>query len=102
MRLKVSSYDVLWWRIPALLFHYDAHLLTSIAFLFFFLSYVIALKLINTARIQNGLRHNDYQRYRRYCNSRLYRLRKCLHFTQGNKARYVKRNIDPELISQGR
>eukprot|EP01102_Stenamoeba_stenopodia_P007895 TRINITY_DN222_c0_g3_i1.p1 TRINITY_DN222_c0_g3~~TRINITY_DN222_c0_g3_i1.p1 ORF type:complete len:674 (+),score=227.47 TRINITY_DN222_c0_g3_i1:191-2023(+) len=56
------------------------------------------IKLLNTARIQNGLRHNDYKRYREYCTRRLHRLRKSLRFLCGNKGRYIKRTIDPNLI----
>jgi len=57
----------------------------------------IAIKLLNTARIQNGLRHNDYKRYREYCSRRLHRLRKSLRFLCG-RGRYIKRTIDPDLI----
>ena len=49
------------------------------------------LKLIKEAQQQHGLRHGDYQRYRTYCSRRLQRLRKVLHFGQGDKKSYKKK-----------
>lgn len=43
------------------------------------------LILVKSAQNQNGLRHNDYGRYHKYCVRKIYRLRKSLKFTQGRK-----------------
>nr|SVE91085.1 EOG090X04NF [Daphnia sinensis] len=51
------------------------------------------LKLIKEAQQQHGLRHGDYQRYRTYCSSRLHRLRKVLHFPQGDRKGFKKREV---------
>ena len=39
------------------------------------------LLIIKAAQNQNGLRHNDYGRYHRYCCRRMLRLRKTLGYT---------------------
>ena len=39
------------------------------------------LLLVKAAQNQNGLRHNDYGRYHKYCCRRMLRLRKNLQFT---------------------
>lgn len=49
------------------------------------------LKMIKEAQQQHGLRHGDYQRYRTYCSSRLHRVRKVLHFVQGDKKHFKKK-----------
>ena len=41
------------------------------------------LRIIKESQAQNGLRHNDYQRYRQYCSRRLHRLRRSLNFKHG-------------------
>ena len=41
------------------------------------------LRIIKESLAQNGLRHNDYQRYRQYCSRRLHRLRRSLNFKHG-------------------
>lgn len=51
------------------------------------------LKVIKEAQQQHGLRHGDYQRYRTYCSSRLQRLRKVLHFPQGDKKHFKKKEV---------
>jgi hypothetical protein len=38
--------------------------------------------IVNTCRLQNGLRHSLYQRYRHYCSRRLLRLRRHLGVKQ--------------------
>nr|CAG4648606.1 EOG090X04NF [Polyphemus pediculus] len=51
------------------------------------------LKLIKEAQQQHGLRHQDYQRYRTYCSSRLQRIRKVLNFVQGDKKQFKKKEV---------
>eukprot|EP00357_Protocruzia_adherens_P032037 CAMPEP_0115007186 /NCGR_PEP_ID=MMETSP0216-20121206/21006_1 /TAXON_ID=223996 /ORGANISM="Protocruzia adherens, Strain Boccale" /LENGTH=602 /DNA_ID=CAMNT_0002374033 /DNA_START=30 /DNA_END=1838 /DNA_ORIENTATION=- len=41
------------------------------------------LSTIQTAQNQNGLRHGDYMRYRRYCSRKMHRLRKTTKLTCG-------------------
>ncbi|KAL1438449.1 hypothetical protein MTO96_048062 [Rhipicephalus appendiculatus] len=59
------------------------------------------LQIIKDAQQKHGLRHGDYQRYRGYCSRRLRRLRKSLHFLQGNKHRYQGREVTDELLGGG-
>ncbi|KAH7950433.1 hypothetical protein HPB49_023888 [Dermacentor silvarum] len=59
------------------------------------------LQVIKDAQQKHGLRHGDYQRYRGYCSRRLRRLRKSLHFLQGNKHRYQGREVTDELLGGG-
>lgn len=59
------------------------------------------LQMIKEAQQKHGLRHGDYQRYRGYCSRRLRRLRKSLHFLQGNKHRYQGREVTEELLASG-
>ena len=39
------------------------------------------LIMVKSAQNQNGLRHNDYGRYHKYCVRKIYRMRKSLRFT---------------------
>jgi signal recognition particle subunit SRP68 len=39
------------------------------------------LIMVKSAQNQNGLRHNDYGRYHKYCQRKLHRMRKSLKFT---------------------
>ena len=41
------------------------------------------LEMVKTAQQQNGLRHDDYHRYRQYCSRRLRRVRKSVGLQQG-------------------
>lgn len=59
------------------------------------------LRIIKDSQAQNGLRHNDYQRYRQYCSRRLHRLRRSLKFMHGKK-RYVKKELLPEVVTDER
>nr|XP_024397376.1 signal recognition particle subunit SRP68-like isoform X2 [Physcomitrium patens] len=59
------------------------------------------LQLIKGAQAQHGLRHGDYQRYRRYCTARLARLYKSLNFTHG-KGKYVKKPITEATVTNVR
>jgi len=51
------------------------------------------LKMIKEAQQQHGLRHQDYQRYRTYCSSRLQRIRKVLNFVQGDRKQFKKKEV---------
>lgn len=51
--------------------------------------------MVKSAQNQNGLRHNDYGRYHKYCIRKIYRMRKTLKFTQGRK-QFTKRQVTSE------
>ena len=53
----------------------------------------LVLQMLKAAQQEHGLRHRDYQRYRRYCNNRCRRIRKFLKFRQGEKKRVVPRKV---------
>lgn len=57
------------------------------------------LKMIKEAQQQHGLRHQDYQRYRTYCSSRLQRIRKVLNFTQGDRKQFKKKVSKSKMIA---
>ncbi|GFN87230.1 signal recognition particle subunit srp68-like [Plakobranchus ocellatus] len=61
-----------------------------------------ALQLIKDAQQQHGLRHGDYHRYRGYCSRRIKRIRKSLHFPQGNRNRVTPKKITEELLIDAR
>jgi len=56
------------------------------------------LEIITEERNMHGLRHQDYQRYRRYCTKKIHNLRKFLKLTQGKK-RYQKKEITVDIIN---
>ncbi|XP_037094102.1 signal recognition particle subunit SRP68-like [Pollicipes pollicipes] len=56
------------------------------------------LKVIREAQQKHGLRHDDYQRYRSYCTRRIRRLRKYLHFVQGNKKNFRRKDVTEEAL----
>ena len=62
------------------------------------------LLLIKAAQNQNGLRHNDYGRYHKYCCRRMLRLRKSLQFTQSQRQNkkyiYVEKPVTGDLVAQ--
>nr|CCA20089.1 signal recognition particle putative [Albugo laibachii Nc14] len=60
------------------------------------------LETIKSAQMQNGLRHRDYQRYRQYCARRLRRIRKSTDFLHGKGKSYLKRPIEPEIVTDVR
>ncbi|CAM6030711.1 unnamed protein product [Sphagnum balticum] len=62
---------------------------------------VNVLQLIKEAQSQHGLRHGDYQRYRRYCTARLMRLYKSLNFQHG-RGKYVKKPIVESTVTNVR
>lgn len=43
----------------------------------------IVLSIIRPSQNQNGLKHGDFLRYRRYCAKKVKRIRKLLKFTYG-------------------
>jgi uncharacterized Rmd1/YagE family protein len=57
------------------------------------------LIMVKSAQNQNGLRHNDYGRYHKYCVRKIYRLRRALKFTQGKK-QYVQKLVSAEEASK--
>jgi signal recognition particle subunit SRP68 len=57
------------------------------------------LILVKSAQNQNGLRHNDYGRYHKYCIRKIYRMRKSLKFTQGKK-QYTQKKVTPAEASK--
>lgn len=62
---------------------------------------VNVLHLIKQAQSQHGARYSDYQRYRRYCFSRLRRLYKSLKFLHG-RGKYVKKMLDVSMVTDVR
>jgi signal recognition particle subunit SRP68 len=56
------------------------------------------LEVVKTAQAQNGLRHNDHQRYRQYCTRRLRRVRKSVKFTYGKGRQFVHKEVTAEKI----
>lgn len=57
------------------------------------------LLIIKDAQQGHGLRHGDYQCYRSYCSRRIRRIRKMLHFVQGNKKHFRKKDVTEEVLS---
>ncbi|OMJ94559.1 hypothetical protein SteCoe_2203 [Stentor coeruleus] len=56
---------------------------------------------IKSSQLLNGLKHSDYQRYRRYCAKKLRKLRKSLKFFYGH-GKFEKKAISPELCQDSR
>ena len=59
--------------------------------------------MVKRAQTHNGLKHNDYQRYRRYCTKRLRRMRKASKLQYGRGKFHVKEwneatSDDPTLL----
>ncbi|XP_064617807.1 signal recognition particle subunit SRP68-like [Liolophura sinensis] len=63
---------------------------------------VEVLQIVKEAQQQHGLRHGDYQRYRSYCSRRIRRIRKSLHFPQGDRRRVQPKVITQELLKDVR
>ncbi|EEA07853.1 uncharacterized protein CMU_029270 [Cryptosporidium muris RN66] len=59
------------------------------------------LIIVKTLRKQNGLRHKDYSRYRRYCTRRLHHLRSCLRMTCGRN-KFQSRPIEIDDVKNPR
>lgn len=64
------------------------------------------LHLVKTTQLQFGLRHSDYQRYRKYCSRRLTRIRKSLKFMhqtgQKGASQFVKKPVEPYMVNDER
>ena len=56
---------------------------------------------VKASQSQNGLKHSDYLRYRRYCTKKLRHLRKSLKFLCGH-GKFEKKVISPELCEDSR
>mmetsp|Transcript_21376 Transcript_21376/g.24842 ORF Transcript_21376/g.24842 Transcript_21376/m.24842 type:complete len:635 (-) Transcript_21376:177-2081(-) len=57
------------------------------------------LQTVKNSQSQNGLKHSDYNRYRRYCAKRLKRIRKSMKFTYG-KGKFLKKPISLETVQE--
>eukprot|EP00038_Savillea_parva_P008882 m.179786 g.179786 ORF g.179786 m.179786 type:complete len:638 (-) comp14857_c0_seq1:190-2103(-) len=57
---------------------------------------------LHSLQSQHGLRHDNFERYRRYCTSRLARLRLVLKFKNGTRRGYAKREITREIVTDER
>eukprot|EP00354_Favella_ehrenbergii_P009812 CAMPEP_0170462250 /NCGR_PEP_ID=MMETSP0123-20130129/7825_1 /TAXON_ID=182087 /ORGANISM="Favella ehrenbergii, Strain Fehren 1" /LENGTH=343 /DNA_ID=CAMNT_0010727421 /DNA_START=18 /DNA_END=1049 /DNA_ORIENTATION=- len=59
---------------------------------------------VKAAQTSNGLRHNDYGRYHKYCCRRMLRLRKSLQYTQSQKQSkkhvFVEKPVTADLVAQ--
>ncbi len=60
------------------------------------------LELIKTAQFNNGLRHNNYEQYRKYCARRLHTIRhaSAVNFTYGKK--FTQRELTPDDVTDPR
>lgn len=56
---------------------------------------------VKASQTQNGLRHSDYLRYRRYCTQKLRRLRKATKFTFG-RGKFQQNEIKTEFCTDER
>lgn len=56
---------------------------------------------IKSSQSQNGLKHSDYLRYRRFCTKKLRHLRKSLKFLYGH-GKFEKKLITPDLCEDSR
>eukprot|EP01105_Mastigella_eilhardi_P017742 TRINITY_DN4091_c0_g1_i1.p1 TRINITY_DN4091_c0_g1~~TRINITY_DN4091_c0_g1_i1.p1 ORF type:complete len:483 (-),score=149.29 TRINITY_DN4091_c0_g1_i1:1148-2596(-) len=59
---------------------------------------------ISKAQLQNGLRHDDFERYRIYCVKRVKRLRIAMHLSQSTRrsVKFCKRNVEPNMVNDPR
>ncbi|KAI9255824.1 hypothetical protein BDA99DRAFT_151260 [Phascolomyces articulosus] len=60
------------------------------------------LELVNDSRMTYGLRHQDFQRYRKHCTHRVQRLRQILHLTKPNNKKTNQQKELPEKITDAR
>ncbi|XP_067044030.1 signal recognition particle subunit SRP68-like [Acropora muricata] len=60
------------------------------------------LPVIKDAQGQHGLRHGDYQRYRQYCQRRLRRLYKTMHFQHGSRHAFKAKKVSQDLLKDVR
>ncbi|CAG9309983.1 unnamed protein product [Blepharisma stoltei] len=59
------------------------------------------IETVKASQTQNGLRHSDYLRYRRYCAQKLRRLRKSAKFTFG-RGKFQQKQITTDLCQDSR
>jgi signal recognition particle subunit SRP68 len=63
---------------------------------------IVVSQLIKASQSQNGLKHADYGRYRRYCVHKVKRIRKTMKFSYGKKYHTLditkERQNDPKLL----
>ncbi|KAI8140843.1 hypothetical protein BJV82DRAFT_621351 [Fennellomyces sp. T-0311] len=58
----------------------------------------LVLELVNDSRMTYGLRHQDYQRYRKHCTHRVQRLRQILNLTKpNNKKTNQQKDLPPKF-----
>lgn len=64
----------------------------------------LVLDLVKVGQAQNGLRHNDYARYRQYCARRLTHIRHAreINFTFGKGKKFVQRELTAEDVTHDR
>ena len=55
-------------------------------------------ELIRNLQNENGLRHQDYMRYRHYLTRKLRKVRKAIGLTYGKGKSYVKKQINPDQV----
>ncbi|KAL4429755.1 hypothetical protein ABPG74_004392 [Tetrahymena malaccensis] len=59
-------------------------------------------QIIKTSQSQNGLKHSDFQRYRKYCGHKVYKLRKLMKFSHEKKYQkkqiHIERLNDPKML----
>uniref|UniRef100_A0A0N5C364 Signal recognition particle subunit SRP68 n=1 Tax=Strongyloides papillosus TaxID=174720 RepID=A0A0N5C364_STREA len=64
------------------------------------------LKSIKEAQQKHGLRHGDYNRYRKYCGDRILRIRKRLNFTHNYKSvkkirsKWQEKSVTKDLVTE--
>jgi signal recognition particle subunit SRP68 len=58
-----------------------------------------SLERINTLHNEYGIKHGDYERYRRYCSKKIHKLRKLMNFTnKKGKQQYCRREVSVESL----
>ncbi|KAH3746298.1 signal recognition particle 68 kDa protein [Pelomyxa schiedti] len=58
--------------------------------------------LLSKVHAQNGLRHDDFTRYRVYCRKRIHKLRQSLGICQTSRGKYVKKTFSVEQVTKPR
>eukprot|EP00048_Salpingoeca_helianthica_P016039 m.230131 g.230131 ORF g.230131 m.230131 type:complete len:590 (+) comp17927_c0_seq1:37-1806(+) len=57
------------------------------------------LPFVTDLQQRNGLRHEDYQRYRQYCARRLSRIHTAVHFKHGSSRKYNPKVLTAEMVT---
>ncbi|KRX05044.1 hypothetical protein PPERSA_06678 [Pseudocohnilembus persalinus] len=69
-----------------------------------FLGSLDILQTVRNSQSQNGLKHNDYHRYRKYCTKKIHKMRKQLKFSFGKGKKFEYKDIteqvpnDPKIL----